>query len=282
MDIKEYISSGILEQYVLNATSEQERQEVECMSHIYPEIKTALSELQTTIENYVQTQAIEPPKELKAKILGAVSEESQNKIEREGEVVSMKATAAAEKSGGNFGKFGVAASVLLLVGMTVLFFVLNNKVETLQTAVDTRTERELILDNQIADLKNELDSAAIQRANNESLLAELSSSATQKINLSGTDLSPESKVNVFWNQDSKNVYMSVEELPQAPTDKQYQLWAIVDGAPTDMGLVSLDGNDSITLMPYLVEDAQAFAITLENAGGSTVPTLTDLYVIGNV
>ena len=42
MNINDYISSGILEQYVLGDISPQEKKEVECMSHIYPELQEEL------------------------------------------------------------------------------------------------------------------------------------------------------------------------------------------------------------------------------------------------
>ena len=38
MNTNDYILTGILEQYVLGDVSPQEKQEVECMSHIYPEV----------------------------------------------------------------------------------------------------------------------------------------------------------------------------------------------------------------------------------------------------
>ena len=44
VDVKAYIESGILESYVLGFASEQEVQEVRCLSHIYPEIAEELKE----------------------------------------------------------------------------------------------------------------------------------------------------------------------------------------------------------------------------------------------
>ena len=54
MDIKEYISSGILESYVLGNASEQERREVECISSIYPEIRQELDALSRSLEKYAE------------------------------------------------------------------------------------------------------------------------------------------------------------------------------------------------------------------------------------
>jgi hypothetical protein len=40
--------------------------------------------------------------------------------------------------------------------------------------------------------------------------------------------------------------------------------------------------ENIQKMPYLVKNAMAFAITLEKKGGNPSPTLSAMYVIGNV
>ena len=84
---------------------------------------------------------------------------------------------------------------------------------------------------------------------------------------------------VFWNKNTKDVYLLANKLPQAAEGKQYQLWALVDGKPVDAGLLE-DCNGVCKLKN--IPKAQAFAITLEDKGGSASPHLDQLYVIGNV
>ena len=74
MNIAEYIASGILEQYVSGTASPQEMREVECMSHIYPEIKLEIVEMQSAFEAIAMAEAKTPPAFLKNKILVALSE----------------------------------------------------------------------------------------------------------------------------------------------------------------------------------------------------------------
>jgi anti-sigma-K factor RskA len=62
-------------------------------------------------------------------------------------------------------------------------------------------------------------------------------------------------------------------LPDPPTDKQYQLWALLDGKPVDAGTFNVN-SDSIQLQEVRnIANAQAFAITLEHKGGVRSPTL---------
>ena len=48
MNTQAYIESGILEEYALGVVSPQEKQEVECLSKIYPEVKAELIRLEAS------------------------------------------------------------------------------------------------------------------------------------------------------------------------------------------------------------------------------------------
>jgi hypothetical protein len=89
---------------------------------------------------------------------------------------------------------------------------------------------------------------------------------------------PAASAKVFWNKQSNEVFVMNVSLPQAPSGKQYQLWAIVNGQPVNAGLLA-DGNNQPQKMTAF-EKADAFAITLENRGGSAVPSLDQMYVMG--
>jgi anti-sigma-K factor RskA len=65
-------------------------------------------------------------------------------------------------------------------------------------------------------------------------------------------------------------------------DHQYQLWALVDGKPVDLGVFDMrDGEVGLKNMKP-IGVAQTFAVTLEPRGGSVSPTLEKLMVIGNI
>ncbi|WP_234733102.1 hypothetical protein [Tellurirhabdus bombi] len=61
MDTRQYIDSGILEAYLLGLVSEDEQQEVEVMMEAYPEISTALNNLEIIIEEQCLANAVPPP-----------------------------------------------------------------------------------------------------------------------------------------------------------------------------------------------------------------------------
>jgi anti-sigma-K factor RskA len=96
-----------------------------------------------------------------------------------------------------------------------------------------------------------------------------------------TSPDPSSIATVYWNMDSKTVYLFVNQLPKPVVDKQYQLWAIVDGKPVDAGVFDLEEGVSFVKLKTIPK-AEAFAITLEKKGGSLSPTMSAMYVMGKV
>ena len=92
---------------------------------------------------------------------------------------------------------------------------------------------------------------------------------------------PQSATMVFWDTVTKDVYLTVSKLPQPAPDQQYQLWAMVDGTPVDAGVFDMKEASGMMKMKNIPK-AQAFAITLEKRGGSPVPSMDKLYVMGKV
>ena len=71
-------------------------------------------------------------------------------------------------------------------------------------------------------------------------------------------------------------------MPLNDADHQYQLWALVNGKPVDLGV--FDVNGALTGMQVMknIGAAQTFAVTLEPKGGSVNPTMSQLMVMGNI
>jgi anti-sigma-K factor RskA len=129
-----------------------------------------------------------------------------------------------------------------------------------------------LLANQVQYITSESDKLKNQ-------LAAISNPANEQILLNGLPLSPSSKAVVFWNKETGNTYINSSALPQIASNEQFQLWAIVDGKPIDLGVIN---KGSSFAEMKTVKSASAFAVTLEPFGGKPAPTLQKMYVIGNV
>lgn len=107
----------------------------------------------------------------------------------------------------------------------------------------------------------------------------INDSNTTVVNLVGTKV-PKSAANVYWDSTRASVYLVVKNMPQLDvTQAQYQLWALIDGKPFDLGVFDAK-NDKVLLKMKGTKKADAFAITIEKKGGATSPTLEKMQSIG--
>jgi mannose-6-phosphate isomerase-like protein (cupin superfamily) len=73
LNIKAYIESGILEQYVIGTLSEAERIEVQVCLATYEQLRKELERIETTLENYAFKNAVSPPSRLKERFLESIA-----------------------------------------------------------------------------------------------------------------------------------------------------------------------------------------------------------------
>jgi anti-sigma-K factor RskA len=108
----------------------------------------------------------------------------------------------------------------------------------------------------------------------------------QVVSLKGTSVAPQAQTTVYWDTtgSAKDVYMVINNLPQAPSEMQYQLWALLDGQPIDLGVFDFDVRQKRLLVKMKnVQNAQAFAITLERRGRPNQEKPEgQIYVVGNL
>ena len=71
-DVKAYIETGILELYVLGDLSQDEKNQVEEMASKHPQIKAEIAEIEWSLEAYAAANAVEPPDELRSKVLNSL------------------------------------------------------------------------------------------------------------------------------------------------------------------------------------------------------------------
>ena len=82
MNLKEYTSSGIIEDYCLGILNEEEKNDVWHHAQLHPEIKQAINECMQSLEQYAIATSFTPPKNAKQNILQLLDnlriEEEQN------------------------------------------------------------------------------------------------------------------------------------------------------------------------------------------------------------
>ncbi len=94
--------------------------------------------------------------------------------------------------------------------------------------------------------------------------------SSNRVVLESTDADPRPAAEVV-SLRSGAAYLFDDGLPPLPSEKTYQLWAMIDGQSISVGLLGTHPTtSSFTLDPTDLTDA--FAVTIEPAGGSIAPT----------
>lgn len=264
MNIKEYISSGLIESYVLGLATQAEREEFEQMCKQYPEIAEARNAFELALEQQLLQDAPAPPAFMKERIRQAIANNDviaeNERLEEETPVRRM-----------NVWKWVAAASLILLAGSIYWAVSANNKYSELRQA-NNRLEQEL---------NQSKENLGLLQADKELL----TKPGMKMVALKGTPVAPQAYTTVYWDTTgaSKDVYLLINNLPQPSSEEQYQLWALLDGKPIDLGVVDYDvTRKKLLVQAKNVQNAQAFAITLEPKGGSPSPTMAKMYVMGQL
>src|SRR5690606_20870899 len=128
-------------------------------------------------------------------------------------------------------------------------------------------------------VQNKTFMAQVQQTNKE--VKTLANPDLKSILLTGVAGHESNQALLYRNNTMNEVYLMLTGLPNLSPGKQYQLWAIVDGKPVSAGLYDYQSDKSIQKM-ISIQDAEMFAITIENEGGSKQPTMDQMVVAGKV
>ncbi|MFY8005291.1 MAG: anti-sigma factor [Chitinophagaceae bacterium] len=276
MNVKEYIESGIIESYVLGFASEAEIQELLLLCNQYPEIQQAVEEFESAL---LQTATHRPQQYVKSNIEAViqdsfVAEPTENVISiQENKPITTEPLLPSKAPIIYWKRWAYAAGILWIISSSAALFYFNKA----QNAENSLLA--YIAENKSLQANNFNYQTKWQQAQQQLQL--LAQPATKTIHLQAVAQNAAWQVTVFWNQQSADVYVLANNLPTINANEQYQLWAIKDGKPVDAGLLNNCGSQ-LCKLKNMDGTVAAFAITKEKKGGSPIPTLTQMVVLGKV
>jgi len=257
MDIKNYISSGIIELYVMGLCSPEEEKELEQLRRQYPELQEAILRYETEMENKMLRDGTLPPADVDEKILeqlDSLKKPSLNLPDHKTPVRKMNPAAT------GWWKPAVAASVALLIVSAFFNYSLYRKNKKLNALVQNTGAPTLPLSDYNVFTDPTITPVAMYGVGTHSIC----------------------RCTMFWDKKTGKMYIMIHHLPKSSAAKDYQLWAEVDGKPVNVGII----NDEIrgrfievTNVPYR---SAAFTVTLEKAGGNAEPTVSETYLAGKI
>jgi anti-sigma-K factor RskA len=266
MSAEELIRSGLLEAHVLGQTTPEEARLVERMRASDPAVRAELEAIEIALEEEAMRSAVAPPPAVKNAVLDRIAAEGARPATP---VIPI------ERPREHRFNWAVAASVAALLLSAVINFMQYRELRNVRSEL-ARLEN----DRSVLAQELQVQRASLERSNQE--LAVLTAPQMRMVTLNGVGKAEGAKARIYWDKDAAAVHMHTLKLDAPPEGMQYQLWALVDGKPVDAGMMGLGPEGEGLQRMKDVPEAQAFAVTLERAGGSPVPTLEAMVLMGPV
>jgi anti-sigma-K factor RskA len=253
MNIQEYISSGIIELYVMGVCSREEKLELEALRIQHPELNKAIIDFEIELEAKMLKNSTIPTSATDEKILKKLEELQTPVIEIDNKVNVKKIT---------WLKPFAAAAILLLVAGSYFIFSLINKNKKLEQEIASSKTAPVSLPE--SDYKIMLDPKITPVA------------------MYGVGTHAICRCTMFWDKKTGKMYIMIHHLPQSSSSRDYQLWGMVDNKPVSIGIVQDDIRGRFIELQNVPVGATSFTITLEKAGGVISPTVSETYLTGHI
>lgn len=262
------LESGLLELYVAGACSPDEIRQVEDLIARDSVIAREVDAIRSAVEGYAQAHRRVPRHEIKERVLGAIDAADPASVGASGDERA-KAVFLHQRR-----RYLLVASVAFLVGLLPgIYFMLESR--HYRHAFETTM-------TQLAEVQQQRTVIAARTSSMEQVLVRLADTNMLRVAMPGLPSSASSFATVWWNRRSQDVYLDLHTMPSLASNEDYQLWAIVDGKPVDLGVFNPDSADAAIVRMKHVSTPQAFAVTIEPKGGRTAPTLERMVVLGKI
>ncbi len=250
MELREIIDSGILELYVLGQLSPAESAKVEEYLVQYPELHDELKAIEHAL--FVIGDSVSQPTSpgLKSKILEQASRTNQT------------TTASSNLRS----QIVTLVSLAAMLGALILWFNQRQNNNTLST--------------ELAALQASCDSLQTSSQQQLALFQELNHPNNAILAFEATPNFEATRLYFHTNTQTNKNFIQVLGLPDIAADQTFQLWSLKEGeAPQPLDI--FDGQSDLVEVNF-VPGTNAYAITIEQSGGSQEPNLEQLIGVVNV
>ena len=241
-----FMDSGLLDNYVIGATTPDENLEVESYIAKFPEVAAAYDQLQDNLEILAKSHSVEAPKHILEAIMEDVSP-----------VIAMPSAPRHHRTPW----FSIAASIAALIFAGTAFLLHE---QNLSLAHENQVVVEEIFDlrNDIQDNNDRLESVMLQFMN-------LNNPETEKYVLRGNSRAKNLKTVAYINAVDKTSMIDVVSLPKLPENQTYQIWAELQDRMVNLGILDESERNKLKTIPY-TENALGLSITIEPKSGANV------------
>ena len=275
MEVNNIISSGLLELYAAGLASQEEAAQVRQWVQQYPEVADELAAIEASLAMYAQANAMQPDASVKEKLFERINEGDTAKViplsgSQESQVKVVKIPSAWRNV--------AAAAILLLIGSMLFNIVQFNKNRAVSNELAQSRQQAAALAQQKQHLEDEKSdiNRYVETARNK---------YSQSVSVTGLNAA-DSSAKIFWMKNTGDVFVDPANLPALPSDKQYELWAIVDGAPVNAGIIINTAKGTYRIQQMKAFGAavkvQAFAVSVEPKSTTPAVKPTVVYAVGPI
>jgi anti-sigma-K factor RskA len=253
MDIKNYISSGIIEMYVMGLCSAEEEKELEQLRQQYPELHKAILQYEVEMEAKMLQNSTLPSAAVDEKILHQLDSLSSSEENNQHSIPVRRINTRWLRS--------VAAAAAILFAVSAYFnYTLYKK------------------NKQLTDLTNNTKESPLPLAD----YLVITDPTITPVGMYGQGSHAICRCTMYWNKKTGKAYIMINHLPKSSASKDFQLWAEVDGKPVSVGIINDEIRGRLIEISNVPASAIAFSVTLEKAGGADQPTVDETYLKGKI
>lgn len=260
-DANEYIESGQLELFVYGVLPENEMQEIAAAVKKYPAVEEEVERIEKIALQLARAVSPGSKPENFVQIYQGLRDQDQ--------VVSISGK---QNRSAILAWSAVAVLVIGVFWMFQLKTDLNTQLE--QAEIDKQQIENRLQETQ-SDLQNQAEILAFIRNNNIDVIDLPANEAVIQ----------NAYAKVFYDEETQVAYLDLQGLPEPPEGMVYQAWSLLMEPLTPSSIGVIDGFSNSESKLFEIKNipvSEAFGITLEPAGGSEAPTLSNLYVLGTV
>jgi cell division protein FtsB len=265
MTPNELINSGLLELYVSGTLPEADNLLISKMAIEYSIVHEEIKRIENSLIAALENENYNISDQAKNKIFEAVKIIPNN--------AETKVVALSKRR--NFINWAAAAMLVLLIGSGFLISILSkqkNQLAAQKTQVET--------DNETLLSRNSFLQSSIDKAAND--LSILRSHDFKKIMLMPVASNNHEMACVYWNPITHKLFVDNCGLANPGEGKTFQLWAMKNGKPINVGVFNQDMYNKGLQEFASVDVVESFAVTIENAAVAAEPNLAALQVAGKI
>lgn len=271
IDVKQYIESGILEDYLSGTLSETERKDVESTVDKYPEIAQELASMSMSLSMMADIGAVQPASYMEDRIWNEILATNFDEDESNADIIKPEVPKTSKLP-------YIMSIALAIIAFVSIYFIIiaNGKLDRANEKIANIEQANKELQTEFDQLKYNYDSLVsisnIYNLDNTSIVV-MKPNRRNTIN---------SLVVIVWDKLNNKIYLDVKRLPNSETGKKYFLWGITQiGRQINLGSFIHNGSNQ-TVELTGIRDAVRYILTQEKESGVSYPTMSKVYTTADV